>query len=316
MKKHFLGVEIGGTKLQLVTGDGELNIIEKLRYNIDKEKGSPGIQAQLKEGIEKLLQDFDIKAAGIGFGGPINFKTGRILTSHQISGWNDFNLITFVSGITGTPVFADNDANVACLGEAVKGAGKTLNKVFYITLGSGVGGGMVINKQIYHGAAGGEVEIGHVRLDKAGTTVESRCSGWAVDKTIRSLISQHPESSLTESAGNQTSGEAKFLKEALESKDALAEEILNDFSDNLAFGLSHVIHLFHPEILIIGGGLSLIGESLIKAIEENISKYMMKAFLPAPEITLANLGEDVVPIGALALAKLNLNLIKAKPIIL
>ncbi|WP_423148250.1 ROK family protein [Rubrolithibacter danxiaensis] len=303
MSRHYLGIEIGGTKLQLVAGDEDARILQKIRFDIKKEKGAEGIQNQLKEGIKSLRNDFTFSAAGIGFGGPVEWQTGKICVSHQIEGWSGFDLASFINSLTSCPVYMDNDANVAALGESVKGAGKDCPTCFYITLGSGVGGGLIYNGQIYHGANPGEVEIGHVRLDKKGRTVESSCSGWAVDKKIREAILTGSADILKNLVGAKKGGEAKFLVQAIEQDGNCAKEILNTTADDLAFGLSHVIHLFHPEIIIIGGGLSMLGEILIQQVEQAISQYIMKAFLPPPSIRLAVLGEDAVPVGALLLAK-------------
>ena len=140
---------------------------------------------------------FEPQAVGVGFGGPVDWQTGRIARSHQIEGWADFNLVNWLRSIVNKPTFVDNDANVAALGEAFRGAGIGSNPVFYVTLGSGVGGGLIVNGQIYHGAKPGESEVGHLRLDRQGTTLESRCSGWAVDAKIRQLISTEPASILS-----------------------------------------------------------------------------------------------------------------------
>src|SRR5205085_6629816 len=117
--------------------------------------------------------------------------------------------------LTGLPVFVDNDANVAALGEATHGAGIAVNPVFYVTLGSGVGGGLVVDGRIYHGAKPGEAEIGHVRLDRGGTTLESRCSGWAVDRKIREARARNASSILYKLIGAASAGEARFLAPAL-----------------------------------------------------------------------------------------------------
>src|SRR6185436_7727821 len=114
------------------------------------------------------------------------------------------------------PVFVDNDANVAALGECRRGAGKDFNPAFYVTLGSGVGGGLVVDGKIYHGASPGEAEIGHVRLDKSGTILEQRCSGWAVDARIRQLRESGERSFLWELIGHTIGGEAKHLAAGLE----------------------------------------------------------------------------------------------------
>ena len=200
------------------------------------------------------------------------------------------------------PVFIDNDANLGALGEAACGAGAGFNPVFYVTLGSGVGGGLTLDGKVYHGAPPGESEIGHVRLDRSGTLLESRCSGWAVDAKIRAAAARNPDSALARCVGTATVHEAKFLSAALAQKDPLASAILEETAEDLAFGLSHVAHLFHPEIIVLGGGLSLVGEPLRAALERLMPRFVMEAFAPGPRIALARLSEDSVPIGALCLA--------------
>jgi len=302
-EQNFIGIEIGGTKLQLLCTDDSLTIDEQFSLVVNKENGAKGIQQQIKEGIRKIKGNKKLSAIGVGFGGPVNYKTGKISVSHQIAGWEDFNLQQWLQDLTGVPVFIDNDANVAALGEAVHGAGADYEIVFYMTIGSGIGGGMVLNKKIYHGAHPGEVEVGHLRLNKQADTLESQCSGWAVDEKVRKSIAQQPKSLLAKLVGNATKGEAKFVQEAIERGGNTAKTILHETADNIAFALSHVVHLFHPEIIIIGGGLSLLGEYLTDEITLALPKYVMRAFLPPPEIKIASLGKNVVPIGALELAR-------------
>src|SRR5206468_6638573 len=128
--------------------------------------------------------------------------------------------------LTGHAVRVDNDANLGALGESMRGAGIGFNPVFYITLGSGVGGGLVVDGKIYHGANPGEAEIGHVRLDRQGTTVESRCSGWAVDQRIRRLQSSGSSSLLGQLGADSPGAEARHLPRALQGNDPAAQLIL------------------------------------------------------------------------------------------
>lgn len=302
MEKLFLGIEIGGTKLQLVLGNKSTAITQRFRFKVSKKEGANGIRTKIEAALKEILSKNKIAATGVGFGGPVDWKTGQICCSHQIEGWSEFPIGDWLAKITGRPVFVDNDANIAAFGEAHRGAGKGFNPVFYVTLGSGVGGGLVVSGNIYHGAKPGESEIGHLRLNKSGRIVESSCSGWAVDKKIRRAIARNPSSILWRLVAQSKGGEAKFLRAALVKKDPLAKQILNDTAEDLAFGLSHVVHLMHPEIIVIGGGLSLVGEPLRLAIERALPQFCMTAFLPAPKIALAKLGEDAVPVGALQLA--------------
>lgn len=307
MNASFLGLEIGGTKLQLVAGGADGTITRRWRHTIDKAAGADGIRRQIELWLPEALAAGTHgpapAAIGVGFGGPVDVATGAIARSHQIEGWSGFPFATWLRDLTRLPVTVDNDANVAALGEAQAGNGRGANPVFYVTLGSGVGGGLVVDGRIYHGTRPGESEIGHVRLDKSGTVVEERCSGWAVDRRIREAIALHPGSPLALLADGATRGEARFLATALAREDPLAQAILSELADNLAFALSHVVHLMHPERLVLGGGLALVGEPLRAAVAEAMKGYLMEVFRPGPPVFLAALAEDAVPVGALLLAR-------------
>lgn len=300
--RRYLGIEIGGTKLQLVAGDGSARIVDRRRFNVDRDQGGAGIRAQITAALPELLQTHQPAAIGVGFGGPVDTTTGQICCSHQIAGWSEFPIGEWLHELSRLPVSVDNDANTAALGEARSGAGQNFDPVFYITMGSGVGGGLVVNGRIYHGAKPGEAEIGHLRLDRKGTIVESRCSGWAVDQRIRDARMAHPDSQLFALIGDQMGGEARYLAPAAMSGDTLAQTILKETAEDIAFALSHVVHLFHPEVIVLGGGLSLVGEPLRAAVTAALPRFLMEAFHPAPQIALAGLGEDAVPVGALWLA--------------
>lgn len=297
-----IGIEIGGTKLQLVAGQTNGGILHRRKLSVNPARGAEGIREQIAEYLPTLMSSSEVRAIGVGFGGPVDWTKNRICRSHQIEGWSEFDLGGWLAQISGVRVRVDNDANVAALGEAQLGAGKGLNPVFYVTLGSGVGGGLVVDGRIYHGASPGEAEIGHVRLDRQGTIVEGSCSGWAVDGRIRDLKKSDPGSVLCKMPGFGQGGEAKHLPEALKQGDAAARRILSEITQDLAFGLSHVVHLFHPQVIVLGGGLSGIGEPLRQGMEQTMPDFIMEAFRPGPRIALAALGEDAVPAGALLLA--------------
>jgi glucokinase len=299
---QYIGIEIGGTKLQVFSGRDSGDIVERHRFDVEPASGGAGLRAQLERIIPALAQRMPLTAVGVGFGGPVDWKKGRICCSHQIEGWSDFPIAAWLSSLAQAPVFVDNDANLGALGEATHGAGAGFNPVFYVTLGSGVGGGLVLEGKVYHGAPPGEAEIGHLRLNPSGTTLESRCSGWAVNAKIRTAVTLNPESTLARCVGTAATHEAKFLGAALSQKDPFATAILEETAQDLAFGLSHIVHLFHPEMIVLGGGLSLLGEPLRAAVERLVPRFIMHAFAPGPRIALAKLSEDAVPVGALCLA--------------
>lgn len=302
MNKKFLGIEIGGTKIQVFLTDDQTNILERHKFFVSEQRDAALIRDKIKEKVSDILKKTKVEVIGIGYGGPVDFRTGIVVTSYQVKGWSDFHLGQWLYELTKIPVIVDNDANTASLGEAHLGAGKNCSRTLYITLGSGVGGGLVIDGKIYHGHKPGEIEIGHIRLNKEGTILEHSCSGWAVDKKIRNYIKSNPDSIIANIVGAETSGETKYLLQAIVMGDTGADIILQKTADDLAFGLSHAVHIIHPEVIILGGGLSLIGDPLIKAVEKNLRDYLMDAITP-PKICLAELREDAVCVGAALMAK-------------
>jgi glucokinase len=305
LSPKFLGIEIGGTKIQVVCGDANGEFLSAHHFAVNKEEGAIGIRNNLETVLKKYAKE-KIAAVGVGFGGPVNRVTGTTETSFHIEGWSGFGLKDWLQSVTGAPVFIDNDANVAALGEAVHGAGKDYRQVLYVTLGSGVGGGLIIDKKIFHGDLPGEIEIGHLQMDRNGTTLQDLCSGWAVDEMIRKAAKKNRGSVLAQLAKGQPSSEAKMLNEALAANDPQAIRIFEETTDNFAFGLSHAIHLLHPQIVVLGGGLSFLGTVLEEAIAKKLPPYLMKTFAPGPPIRLSQLKEKAVPTGALVLCSQNL----------
>lgn len=299
MQNCYIGIEIGGTKLQMVLADEKLDIIQTFRFVVDKSRGAAGIQQYIAQTITGVLKAYYIQGISIGFGGPVDRQSGRIAKSHQLSGWDGFDISGWLKQLVDAPVILENDANVAALGEALQGAGRGYEHVFYVTLGSGVGAGMIINGEIYHGAKPGEAEIGHIRLNREGLTLEDSCSGWAVDKKIREAIANDPEGILARLCEGLNGGEAKMLLAAIEEGDASALKIFNDTAADLGFGLSYAVHLFHPDLIVLGGGLSLMGEVLAVKVYEEMQKHIMKLFSPGLKVVIAELGERVVPVGAI-----------------
>lgn len=297
----LLGLEIGGTKLQLVAGDSPKHILLRQRLLVDRVCGAAAICDQIKSALGQWA-GIRWRAAGVGFGGPVDWRSGRICCSHQVDGWTDLNFRSWLENVIDAPVAIENDANVAALAEARFGAGCDFNPVFYTNSGSGVGGGLIVDEQIYHGASPGESEFGQLRVAPGGLTVEDHCSGWAVDRKIRKLCDEEPLSELARIVGSERGREARHLAAALAMGNKTARQIVEETATTMAFALSHVVHLFHPQVIVLGGGLALIGEPWRASIAQRLPAHVVAAFRPGPKLRLAALGEDVVPYGALALA--------------
>ena len=176
MDSFFVGIEIGGTKIQVVTGDNRAQILDRHRYNADSALGAEGIRNQIAEALSEIQAAKKIRSIGVGFGGPFNRESGRTCCSHQVIGWDDFPLRQWLRDQAGgVPVNIDNDANVAALGEARYGAGVGENPVFYVTLGSGIGGGLVIDGKMFHGALPTYVPSGALISDLTKTAHHHEC---------------------------------------------------------------------------------------------------------------------------------------------
>ncbi len=296
-----IGIEIGGTKQQIVVGDAEGNIVNRCRFSVDPEGAGPVIRERIAEELPKLIAVHQPERIGVGFGGPVDIANGTVAVSHQVEGWSGFPLRDWLHDLTGLSVIVENDSNTAALAEALCGAGRGFNPAFYMNMGSGVGGGLVVDGKIYHGDTPGEAEVGHLRLDPDGNTVEDRCSGWAVDRAICGAIADKPDSILAKLIVEGKGSEAEHLAAALRESDPLAQRILSDVTGDLAFALSHVTHLFHPQVILLGGGLSLVGDPLRQGIAEKLPSFLMEVYGNGPEIKLAELNEDAVPVGALLL---------------
>src|SRR5438552_7096251 len=200
----YLGIEIGGTKLQLGVGPGDGTLAGLWRGSVDVAAGPEGIRRQITAAVPELLSKANVertqvRGVGIGFGGPVDDATHTIIKSHQIEGWDNFPLAQWISELLGLPTVLGNDADVAGLGEALFGAGKGLSPIFYVTIGSGIGGGFILDGEIYRGCGRGAAEIGHLRVwtpSKNDTDewesgpLEDFASGWGIGQHARMRLTQ------------------------------------------------------------------------------------------------------------------------------
>ena len=206
---YFLGIEIGGTKLQLGVGadDGVLaGSVARLRGCGRRAGRHSPADHPSRAGVAGKGQHrpFPLRGVGIGFGGPVDDATRTVIKSHQIEGWDNFPLANWVSEVVGLPAALGNDADVAGLAEALHGAGKGLSPIFYITIGSGIGGGFIIDGEIYRGVGKGAAEIGHLIVDYPSDVpmiLEEAASGWAIDQNARARLSREPNGGLDRGGG-------------------------------------------------------------------------------------------------------------------
>ena len=307
----YLGIEIGGTKLQLGLGDGDGVIHALWRATVVPAEGADGIRRQITLAIPDLLASAkrdraELRGVGIGFGGPVDDATRTVIKSHQIAGWDGFPLADWISELVGLPAVLGNDADVAGLAEALFGAGKGLSPIFYITIGSGIGGGLIINGEIYRGCGRGAAEIGHLRMPLLARYVplEAIASGWAIQEWARKEMAKSPEGW----RGINPDLSAQDVANAAHAGHAPASYILYRAWTALAEGICQVIALTSPRRIVIGGGVSLMGEAvLFEPLRKLVAERIFQPFAECYDIVPATLGEAVVVHGALALAKKRLS---------
>jgi len=311
----YLGIEIGGTKLQLGVGAGDGTLAGLWRGSVDVAAGAEGIRRQILAAVPELLQKSNLngpqlRGVGIGFGGPVDDNTRTVIKSHQIQGWDGFPLADWVADMLGLPAVLGNDADCAGLAEALFGAGKGLSPIFYITIGSGIGGGLIINGEIYRGCGIGAAEIGHLRISfDEPDTLEDRSSGWGIARLARRLLSSDLPTAKESILHRLVEGDvarltAQHVAQAAGAGDRLARETLAIAQVPLAVSICNMIVLFCPRRIVIGGGVSLIGEELLFApLRERVAQNVFEPFADCYDIVPAALGEEVVIHGALALAR-------------
>ncbi len=338
----FLAIEIGGTKLQLAVGEQPGSAFVALeRFEVDVEQAAPGILRQIESTASLLCQRHDVRAIGVGFGGPVDRASGTVVRSHQIEGWDNFQLGNWFRRLFALPVAIANDAEAAGLAEAVCGAGREANPVLYVTVGSGVGGGLIVDRHIYSGHGHATAEIGHLRpgltADMPDHTVESLASGWGIAVAAQEHLSEPIAHRLTPWMASNRSNDPEVLRQRLIEAEEAAEEhaadllqrcegqvdrlnarmvaqaavdgneialdVLRRATTALGWGIAQAITLLAPELVVVGGGVSLMGESLFFVpLREAVATYVFPPLKNSYHIRAAQLGEEVVLHGALALA--------------
>lgn len=316
-----LGIEIGGTKLQIGIGQGQGKLLALDRLRVDPSLGAAGILEQIKDAVPRLLAKANldrqqIQAAGIGFGGPVDVQNGRTQKSFQIAGWDDFPLADWIGEhLEITRVVLENDADTAGLAEARFGAGVGHSPLLYMTVGSGIGGALIVDQQIYRGSGHGAIEVGHLLVPEATPSgirlreLEQVASGWAIAAAARELARRklhhgHGEwIVLSQAQGRPDDISTAQVANAARAGDPDALTILDHASTAVSFALTQAITLLAPQRIVIGGGVSLIGDALwFDPIRRLVDRDMFGPFRGRSDIVPAVLGEEVVVQGALALA--------------
>lgn len=311
MSKEFvIGIDLGGTKISGALADLDGKVLSQKTVPTNAKEGEEAVMERIVSIISDVLAESgkannEVKAIGIGIPGPIDAKRGLILETPNLP-FKNFDLVSPLMREFNIPVYLDNDANVAAIGEYVFGAGKGTNNMVFITVSTGVGGGAIINGKIYRGNTRNALEVGHMTLLPDGPKcgcgnygcAEALASGTAIGRQAREAVSTGAETALSKYE-NVTSYEV-FVEAA--KGDAVASNVLNTSLNYLGICVANIVITLDPEMVVIGGGVSKGGEIVFDTVRNVVNKRCFKSMADAVKIVPAGLGTDAGVIGAVALA--------------
>lgn len=314
-EKLLIGIDLGGTtiKMAFITQDGEF----VTKWEIPTDKTGKSITNDIASSLQEKMNEFKITNdhfIGIGMGapGPINFNDGIVYDTANL-GWKKYPLKAELEKATGLKVVIDNDANIAAIGEMWKGAGAGASDLICVTLGTGVGGGIISNGEVIRGASGSAGEIGHMTSVPEGGAqcgcgktgcLETIASATGIARLAREALQSNDERSILRDEYERT-GElsAKSVFDAVKVGDKLANEVIDEVTFHLGFALANVANSLNPGKIIIGGGVSKAGEWLVKPLQEKFDRFTFEWVRNAAKISIATLGNDAGVIGGAFLAK-------------
>ena len=310
MKKYVIGVDLGGTKISTAISTIEGNILANVVLPTKAEEGEAAVLGRIVQSIDEVIVGSstsidEIEAIGIGSPGPLDAKKGIIITTPNLP-FKNYNLVQPLKEKYNIPVYLDNDANAAAIGEYMFGAGKGKNSIVYFTVSTGVRGGAVLDGKVYRGHTSNALEIGHTTVDPNGPRcncgnlgcLEAMSSGTAIAKKGKEAVSTNVETSLKK---HDTVTSYEVFKEA-EAGDEVAKDIIDNALTYLGIGVANAIATFDPEMIIIGGGVSKAGDIVFDTVKKVINKRCFKSMAESCEIVPAGLGSDAGVVGAVALA--------------
>ena len=310
-----LGIEIGGTKLQAVLARND-EFVYSIRGSVNPEDGAAGVLDWMSKNIPHVIlkaKEFGETVAGIGvgFGGPVDTAAGRVIQSMQVKGWENFELKKWCEKQFSIPTFVYNDSSAACWGEYCLGSGKGTNSFFYTNIGSGIGGGFVLNGELYDGQGYGAGELGQRYIPDETAAVsgkeerlEALCSGWGIEKRLRESEAVTSSKILMELCGGEKQKlNCKMLGQAVKQKDRFAMEFMDHITNSIGIAISNVISLLGPECIAIGGGVSLIGDEFIDRIKAAVEKHEFVSSRGRYKICKCQLDEKIVPAGVVNLVE-------------
>jgi glucokinase len=312
----YVGLDVGGTKCSVVIGDNTFSIRKKVVFDTRTERGYEEILYDFKNCMRSLLSDFpgfNLKRIGISCGGPLDSKKGIIYSPPNLPGWDKVPITKIFSDEFGVETALQNDANACALAEWLMGAGKGTSNMIFLTFGTGMGGGLILNGKLYSGTNDLGGEVGHIRLARTGPigfgkagSFEGFCSGGGIAQLAKSVVSDRLSSNQTvdfcPSLEKISEIDTKLVAQAAVSGDSVAYEIIRIAAEYLGQGLAILIDILNPECIVIGSIYSR-NENLFKPlIEPVLQREAIPAALEVCRILPAALGDSIGDYAALCVA--------------
>ena len=309
VRKYAVGIDLGGTFIKGGIADDTGNIIAYDKVETEAKKGDKAVAKNIADLCAKLIEKAnmtvsDVRGAGMGVPGMIDSKNGEVVYANNL-GWSHFKISEHVEKQSGLKVAISNDANVAALGEAMFGEGKGCKNTVMLTLGTGVGGGIVLDGKLYEGNASAGAELGHVVIVKDGLSctcgrrgcLEAYASASALVRDTKRAVQQHPDSKMSEA--KEIDGTTAFR---YRDTDPYAKDVLDKYFSYLACGITDIANVFRPEKVILGGGICAEKEGLTEPLQKLVDAEIYGGETgPAVKIKTAKLGNKAGILGAAAL---------------
>ncbi len=306
---QYIGVDLGGTQIRSALLDEDLNLLNRYNTLTKDEEGFEPTMQRIKESIRKVMPDDEsqVEAIGISAPGPLNPRTGVIVAPPNLAGWHNVPLRDKIAEEFSCDIYVGNDANVAGLAEVAKGAAQGYRHAIYLTVSTGIGSGMIVNGKMLLGHEGLAAEAGHVVIisdEGRVSSLEKEASGPNIARQVRERIEQGETSQVEDMVdGDLNNLDARIVGQAAQAGDEVCKAVVTRAGRIIGLGIVSLLHLFNPEIVVIGGGVSKMGDLLFNPIWDTVKQHAMdSAYWENLQIVPAGLGDDVGLVGAGALA--------------
>jgi glucokinase len=312
----IIGIDLGGTKISTALANSAGGIIAHDRRETRAAEGQEAVIGRMLDAARQVMAQAEVKAievaaVGIGAPGPLDIDAGVVVAPPNLPGWDRVPLGRLIEDELSITTFLDNDANAAALGEHRFGAGRGTDHMIYVTVSTGIGGGLILDGKLYHGVGGVAGEIGHVTVLPHGPLcncgnrgcLETLASGTAIAREARERVTRGIPTLMADLAGSAPEHiTAKLVVEAAGRGDAEAQYILAEAMNYLGIGIANLVNLFNPQLIVIGGGLANIGEALFEPVRRAIDRHAFSAAARAVQVVRAELGDNAGVLGAAAVA--------------